>query len=179
MPVIHTLKLSATARVETRDPISGPPRECLSVLMHCLSIDDLPPEVTTRTPERAAKYFIVLEMFPRLRHLFSCPATNLPHSIAVSEYGTFKIRCSYCDISTVKTVLPLEDHRAFLRYFRMWLSDRARDRHREHEDRELARMIEELDEIKTFNNKFKLWMMDFQSRWKTYKETHDPMVLGD
>ncbi|KAK7436266.1 hypothetical protein VKT23_019230 [Stygiomarasmius scandens] len=83
MPVFRTPKVSA--RVQTRDPVSGPPRECLSVLMHCLDINDLPPEVTTRTPERAAKYLIVLEMFPRLRHLLSCPATNLPHPVAVSD----------------------------------------------------------------------------------------------
>ena len=140
--------------------------------MHCLDIDDLPPEVTTCTPEQAAKYLIVLKMFPRLRHLLSCPATNLPHSVAVSEYGMFRFQCSRCDVSTVKTVLGLDHHQTFLQYFRTWLADRARERRREGGDRELRRMFQELDEIKAFNAEFKLWMTDFQSRWKIYKETN-------
>ncbi|KAK7442249.1 hypothetical protein VKT23_016219 [Stygiomarasmius scandens] len=175
MPVFRTLKHSE--RVQTHNLISGPPRECLSVLMHCLDIDDLPPEVTTRTPERAAKYLIVLEMFPRLRHLLSCPATNLPHLVAVSEYGTFRFQCSRCDVLTVKTLLSLEHHRTFLKYFRTWLADRARERCREGQDRELQRMFQELDEIKAFNAEFKLWMTDFQSRWKIYKETNGQLQV--
>ncbi|KAK7435968.1 hypothetical protein VKT23_019375 [Stygiomarasmius scandens] len=179
MPVTRTRTQKFSARVQIRDPVAGPPRECLSVLMHCLDITDLPPEVTTRTPERAAKYFIVLEMFPMLRHLFTCPATDLPHAIAVSEYGTFKFQCPRCDVSKVKTVLSLDHHRVFLQYFRTWLRDRADLRCREQQDREVARMLEELDEIKVFNKEFKIWITDFQARWKKYKEAKDHTFLAD
>ncbi|KAK7459490.1 hypothetical protein VKT23_009473 [Stygiomarasmius scandens] len=174
MPVTRTTKVPA--RVDTRDPVSGPPREAILILMHCLDISDLPPEVTTRTPERAAKYYIVLEMFPRLRHLLCCPATTLPHPVAVSEYGTFKFQCSRCDVSTVKTVLSIEHHRVFLQNFRSWLKDRADALRRERGDRELERMIEELDDIVEFNKEWNIWYEDMQSRWEQYQETSVPVA---
>ncbi|THU96544.1 hypothetical protein K435DRAFT_858405 [Dendrothele bispora CBS 962.96] len=122
MPATRPTRASTSQRVlaprPTRNshqsPVEEPPRPVPKFfLWFYIDPARLPPSVTTRDPERAVKYFLLLEMFPSLTSLLRCPETSREHPVAVSQAGTMTFRCTKCDVMQVNTRLPPK-HRELL-----------------------------------------------------------------
>ncbi|KAK7434705.1 hypothetical protein VKT23_020069 [Stygiomarasmius scandens] len=141
------------ARVPVRLPLQDPPKDVLDFIIQYRSYE-LPLHVTSRTPERAVKYFLVLDMFPSMRNLLHCPADQLPHAVFVTGSGKFQFQCSKCDVQRVPTDLNPKQLQALKAKFQIWLDHRrelskqaARKKRFEKTMRELEESFAESDRI--------------------------------
>ncbi|THU82161.1 hypothetical protein K435DRAFT_872606 [Dendrothele bispora CBS 962.96] len=90
------------------------------VLMWVLDNQDLPRNVRPRTRLYAAKYHILIELYPQLETLLQCPATKRPHSVRITYYGSLHIKCKNCNVGEVKTFLNTVQHSEFCTHYKRW-----------------------------------------------------------
>ncbi|KAK7438728.1 hypothetical protein VKT23_017858 [Stygiomarasmius scandens] len=139
--------------VPVRLPLQDPPAHVLDFIIQYQSYE-LPLHVTSRTPERAVKYFLVLRMFPLMRELLRCPADQLPHTVAVTGSGEFQFQCSKCDIQTVPTRLSPEQLQALKTNFQVWLNHRREESERTAQAKWVEKTVREIEKTSAAHKRF-------------------------
>ncbi|KAK7436116.1 hypothetical protein VKT23_019318 [Stygiomarasmius scandens] len=116
-------------------PLQDPPAHVLDFIIQYQSYE-LPLHVTSHTPERAVKYFLVLRMFPLMRELLRCPADQLPHTVALP------------------TRLSPEQLQALKTNFQVWLNHRREESERTAWAKWVEKTVREIEKTSAAHKRF-------------------------